>query len=57
MAPTFLGVVIISLLAEIPIFAYLKAGLEAGTKAEAEARHAAMQNTVFMVKILHKGRL
>lgn len=28
---------------------YLKAGLEAGTKAEAEAKHAAIQNAVFIV--------
>ena len=28
---------------------YLKAGLEAGMKAEAEARQVAMQNAVFMV--------
>ena len=31
------------------MLAYLKAGLEAGTKAEAEAKQAAMQKTVFMV--------
>ena len=30
---------------------YLKAGLEAGTKAEAEAKHAAMQKAVFIVSI------
>jgi hypothetical protein len=46
----FQHVVIISIREQISILAYLKAGLEAGAKAEAEARQAAMQNTVFMVK-------
>jgi hypothetical protein len=35
--------------------AYLKAGLDAGTKAEAEAKQAAMQKTVFIVS--SQGRL